>query len=347
MTYRDDIKAASCLSLPWNKLSHCNILIAGASGLIGSCLVEVLMERKEKDYEVFALGRNQKRMQSLFEKYLSDDSFHILIGDVTHHLKCSHSFHYIIHAASGAAPSFFSNCPVEVMMANILGVSNLIEYGRNHDLRRFLYISSGEVYGEGDGRVFTEDYSGYVDSTNPRSCYPSSKRAAETLCVSYSAEYNVDVVIARPCHIYGPHFTESDNRVYAQFIRNVLNDEDIVMKSAGDQFRSWCYVVDCVSALLYILLKGEKGNAYNIADSNSNVTIKQLAELIAKIGNKRVVIDIPSDNEKRGFNVVTKSIYSINKLSKLGFCVSSTLENGFYRTIKELEQINEKDNPHL
>ena len=158
-----------------------------------------------------------------------------------------------------------------------------------------------------------------MNPTLPRSCYPSSKRAAETLCASYAVEYGADVVIARPCHIYGPYFTEQDNRVYAQFIRNVVRNEDIVMKSTGEQFRSWCYVVDCASALLYILLKGERGQAYNIADESSIISIKELAEMVAEIGNKKVIMDLPTDVERKGFNVVTKSVFSTTKIRSLGW----------------------------
>ena len=214
-----------------------------------------------------------------------------------------------------------SKHPVEVVKSNIKGIENLMEYGLKHGMKRFLYGSSGEIYGEGDGRVFTEDYSGYVDSTSPRSCYPSSKRAAETLCVSYAVEYGADVVIARPCHIYGPYFTEQDNRVYAQFIRNVVRNEDIVMKSTGKQFRSWCYVVDCASALLHILLKGENCQAYNIADESSNISIRELAEMVATIGKCKVIMELPADNEKAGYNVVKKSVFSTKKLESLGWAL--------------------------
>ena len=249
-------------------------------------------------------------------------------------LESNVQFDYIVHAASNANPKFYATQPVEVMKANIDGVANLIEYGLTHGMKRFLYVSSGEVYGEGDGRVFTEDYSGYVDPAKPRSCYPSSKRAAETLCVSYAAEYGADVVIARPCHVYGPHFTEQDNRVYAQFIRNVLRGEDIVMKSTGEQFRSWCYVVDCASALLHILLKGGSGEAYNIADANSNISIRELAETIAKIGGKKVVIDMPDADEQKGFNVVTKSVFSTEKLELLGWRAQSNMLDGLSHAIE-------------
>lgn len=319
--YIDDVKAVGQLDLPWNQLSGANILITGATGLIGGCLVEVLMSRQEKNYHVYAAGRNEERAKAKFKAYADDPQFHFVKYDVMQPLESNLQFDFIVHAASNASPNFFANSPVEVMKSNILGVANLMEYGMQHGMRRFLYVSSGEVYGEGDGRVFTEDYSGYVDCTLPRSCYPSSKRAAETFCVSYADEYGCDVVIARPCHVYGPGFTESDNRVYAQFIRNVLRGEDIVMKSTGEQFRSWCYVVDCTSALLYILLKGENDQAYNVADPDSNISIRELAEMIADVGGKKVIMDIPEESEKKGYNVVRKSLFSTEKLGKLGWKV--------------------------
>ncbi len=318
-SYKEDIQKILQEKLPWEILSGCNVLVTGATGLIGGCLVDILMMNPIKDYVVFASGRNMERGKIRFKDYIQDSDFHLIKYDVLEPLVSDVNFDYIIHAASNGSPNFFAQKPVEVMKSNIQGVCNLIEYGLTHGMKRMLYVSSGEVYGEGDGRVFTEDYSGYVNPTLPRSCYPSSKRAAETLCASYAVEYGADVVIARPCHIYGPYFTEQDNRVYAQFIRNVVRNEDIVMKSTGEQFRSWCYVVDCASALLYILLKGERGQAYNIADESSIISIKELAEIVAEIGNKKVIMDVPTDVERKGFNVVTKSVFSTTKIRSLGW----------------------------
>ena len=336
-SYQQDILNIFQANLPWGELSGCNILITGATGLIGGCLVETLMMNPKRDYQVYASGRNQARAMERFKDFSNDESLHFIKYDVIEPLDSDIRFDYIIHAASNGSPNFFAQKPVEVMKSNLYGLVNLMEYGLAHGMKRMLYVSSGEVYGEGDGRVFTEDYSGYVDCTKPRSCYPSSKRAAETLCVSYVEEYGADVVIARPCHTYGPHFTEQDNRVYAQFIRNVLRGEDIVMKSTGEQFRSWCYVVDCVSALLHILLKGKCGEAYNIADEKSNICIRELAETIARIGGKKVVIDVPDAYEKKGFNVVTKSVFSIDKLECLGWKTFSNLECYLKNTISELQ----------
>ena len=158
-------------------------------------------------------------------------------------------FDYMVHGASNASPKRYATDPVGTMKSNLGGGSNLLELTKEKKAR-LLYISSGEVYGEGDGSDFTEDYSGYVDCLNPES-YPSSRMSSETLCVSYKEQYGVDVVIARPCHIYGSDI-ERDDRAFAQFLRKAKAGEDILLKSDGSQVRSYCHVDDCASALLYI-----------------------------------------------------------------------------------------------
>lgn len=328
---------AEITNLPWGKLSGCNILVTGATGLIGSCLVDMLMDNPHRDYQVYALGRNAKRAAERFLKYQDNTAFHFIQGDVTRPLESDGPFHYIIHAASNGSPNFFVNNPVEVMKSNLFGVANLMEYGLTHGMKRFLYVSTGEVYGLNEAELLDESSYGYVDILNTRSCYPSSKRAAETLAMCYAGEYGADIVVARPCHTYGPHFTESDNRVYAQFIRNVLNGEDIVLKSSGTQYRSWCYVEDCVSALLYILLKGENGQAYNIADKSSVVTIRKLAEMIARIAGRKVVMQVASESEKKEFTPIKHAVFDTSKLESLGWHVSGTMEEKLRKTIEAFE----------
>jgi len=336
MGYIEDIHNVANVDLPWDKLRGKNILVTGATGLIGSTIIDVLMNR-DVNYHVYASGRNVRRAKLLFAAYQRSCFFHFIEWDVTQPLCYDINFHYVICAASGANPVLYATDPVGVMRSNLFGVDTLLSYGINHGLQKFVYISSGEIYGEGDGRVFSEDYSGYVNCATIRACYPSSKRAAETLCVAYSAQYDIDVSIARLSHIYGPRFTESDNRVYAQFIKSVLQDEDIVMKSDGRQFRSWCYSVDCASAILYILLKGKGGEAYNVADENSNINIRDLAELIARKAGKRVLFKIPSEREKMGFNPVTKSVFSVEKIKELGWIPYTDIIQGIEHTVNYLQ----------
>ena len=337
MTYRDDILEVGRQPLPWEQLSGCNLLVTGATGLLGECLVDVLMSRQDKDYQVWASGRDEERARKIFARFMGRDThFHFLPWDVTQPLALDVPFHYIIHAASPAAPHSFSTQPVETMLSNILGVHNLMAYGIHHGMKRMLYVSSGEVYGEGDGRDFTEEYSGYVNPLQARSCYPNSKRAAETLCAAYGQEYGAEYVIARPCHTYGPHFTAHDNRVYAQFIRNVLRGEDIVMKSTGQQYRSWCYVPDTVAGLLFILLKGTAGEAYNIADPTSDITIRQLADMVAAIGGREVIIQSPDIQEQAGYNPVQRSSFCTDRLCQLGWHPQGTMREKMLRTIETL-----------
>lgn len=333
MAYIDDIKNVASMNIPWDDLKGKNILVTGATGMIGSTLIEVLLSHENIGYHVYASGRNESKFYAIFAKFIGNPYFHFFRYDVREPLKSDIQFHVIIIAAGVASPQLYVTDPVSVLKSNFNGVDNIFSYGVQHQLEKVLYISSGEVYGEGDGRVFTEDYSGYVNCATVRACYPSAKRASESLCIAYGYQYGIDVRIARPCHIYGPNFSNSDKRVYAQFIRNVLAGDNIVLKSSGRQYRSWCYVIDCVSALLYILLKGENGQAYNIADESSNITIRELANLIADIAGTNVTIDLRTDDENTGYSVVSKSIFSTAKLQRLGWKNTGTLRSNFIKTI--------------
>lgn len=352
-SYKRDIARLFAEGLDLTRLHDTTILVVGATGLIGSCIVDVLMQNPSIDYHVIASGRNRERAKEKFAACWEHPCFSFAEIDVTLPMRknlnalilddvydeLTSRVDYIIDAASNASPNFFKQKPVEVMKANIDGVANLMEYGLKHEMRRMLYVSSGEIYGEGDGSEFTEKSSGYVDCASVRACYPSSKRAAETLCMAYCDEYDADVVIARLSHTYGPGFTESDNRVYAQFVRNVLDGEDIVLKSKGEAYRSWLYVVDAAHALLRLLLDGERGNAYNVANSESNVTIRQLAELIAEKAQRKVVFDIPEDAQQGNTTPITKATFNTDKLKALGWQPLFDISEGIAHTL-ESAQVN-------
>lgn len=305
-----------------------NLLLTGATGLIGSAFARLLL--KETSWHIYASGRNEARAQRLFREEWTNPRFHFLKHDILQPLSSDISFHYIVHAASEAAPAAFAERPVDIIRANMEGVMHLMEYGMRHDMKRFLYVSSGEVYGQGDGTPFTEEDSGYVNPMKPRSCYPSSKRAAETLCAAYAAQYGVDIVVARPCHVYGPHFTEHDNRAYAQFLRCAKEGKDIVLKSSGSQLRSWCYVEDCATALLCLLQKGKSGEAYNIADPLGKATIRQLAEYIAAAADVKVIVESMDNPEYR------QSVLSTDKLCALGWNTKGTLQEKLAETLSRI-----------
>lgn len=309
-----------------SNLRNKSILITGASGLICSAFIDLLMRYNKQGVtiKIYAMSRNEKYARKRFESYWENPLFTFICHDVIEPLSLDITLDYIIHGASNASPKRYATDPVGTMKSNLWGVANLLELAKEKKAR-LLYISSGEVYGEGNGTDFTEIYSGYVNCLNSRACYPSSKRASETLCVSYKEQYGVDVVMARPCHVYGSDI-DRDDRAFAQFLRKVRNGKNVVMKSEGGQVRSYCYVEDCASALLYILLRGENGEAYNIANRDSVVSIKELAEMIARLGGVHVVFDIPSSQEAMGYSTVQRAVLNPSKLEHLGWQPRISLE---------------------
>ena len=312
--------------------------------MIGSVIVDALLFSNELlnlNIKVFALSRNKKTLLSRFKSNVNNPLFNIIVKDINKPLNIDNNFDFIIHAASNAYPKAFSTDPVGTIMTNLNGVNNLLEYGKNHNLNRFLFVSSGEVYGQPKENLksFHEDYSGYVNPINPRSCYPNGKRAAETLCISYQSQYNLDTVIARPCHTFGSSATIHDNRAASQFINRIVDNKDIIMKSDGLQLRSYIYVSDCVSAIFTILLKGESGNAYNVANKNSNVTIREIAQTLASLYDKKIIFENPSDAEKDSFNPVSQSVLDATKLESLNWKARYDSVSALKRTVSILKQL--------
>ncbi|MBM6948821.1 NAD-dependent epimerase/dehydratase family protein [Mordavella massiliensis] len=328
----------------WRKVSEIvprdsSILVTGANGLIASNLVDTLMyfnERYKTCNVVIALCRNAEKAQKRFEQFQENKLFKLTIQDVQNFTLDFHS-DYIIHAASNAHPMAYSLKPIETMKTNLLGTIRLLDYANRERCKKFVYVSTSEIYGEvpeGVNKLSETEY-GHINTLNPRSCYSESKRCAETLCVCYSKEKEMDVSIVRPGYIYGRQITEDNSRADAQFLRCVLAKQNIVMKSAGEQKRSYCYVADAVTAILYIMKSGGNGEAYNIANSNSEATIKEFAETMADIGGVSVEYEIPSIEEKRGYSMIKNSLLDDQKLRALGWTSSYDLKRGLKATVEE------------
>ncbi len=334
-SYWEEIEKVSTAIPHVEKLFGRTIFLTGATGLIGSAIADILFslnEKKSAGIQILLAGRSQERMAKRFPfggyHFIPYDA---LAGEI-HVDKAD----YIIHAASPADPVSYTKEPVETMMANILGMKTLLDWTKGKPAR-ILYVSSSEVYGKKSGnQPYKETDYGYVDDLNPRSCYPASKRAAETLCASYRKEYGVDFVIARPGHIYGPGITDTDSRASAQFTRNVLAGQDIVMKSAGSQLRSYCYSLDCASAILTILTDGESGEVYNISNPASVVTIREVAETFAREAGRKIIFENPSNEEAAGYNMMDNSSLDATKLTALGWRARYDIRSGIARTLEVL-----------
>lgn len=326
----------------WHNLKNKSILITGASGLIGSRLIEKIIEKNRElgtNIKIFALGRVQKKIEDKIGIYSKNKNFKIIEHDIILPFYIEEEIDYIVHAASNADPIKFSLDPTGTMEANFIGMRNILNFFKGKKTK-ILYISTGEVYGEWDGKVeaFDEEYIGKINLLDARSCYPMSKRATETLCISYIKQFKMDVVIARPCHIYGPTLQHDDSRFFAQVLRNVLNKEAIILKSAGEQKRSYCYVDDAVMALFYILIFGERGQAYNIANKNSNLKIKEIAEFLSKMYKLDLKYEVPEEKEKEGYSKIQQAVLNSKKLEKLGWQSKISFEDGIKKCIDKLQK---------
>lgn len=341
--YLEDIKYISNLDLPWNKLKNKSVLISGATGLIGSCLVDSIMQHNT-DYglncKIYALGKNVEKAEERFKKYSSDELFHFISFDINKVLEIDdlEDVEYVLHLASNTHPLAYSTDPIGTVTTNVIGTYNLLEFAFEHHAKRFVFASSNEIYGEnrGDVEKFEENYCGYIDCNTLRAGYTESKRCGEALCQAYIKQKDMDIVISRLTRSYGPTMLMSDTKAISQFIKKAINNEDIVLKSEGNQYYSYTYIADAVSGLLTVMLKGECGEAYNIADEKSDIKLRDLAEKIANIVGTRVIFEIPNQTEKEGYSKVTKARLDSTKLNNLGWCAHYDIDEGLRRTINIL-----------
>ena len=341
--YLEDIKYVADLNLPWGKLQHKTVLLSGATGLIGSFLIDVLMTKNKEglDCMVYALGRNGERAKKRFSKWENDNHMQFISYDINKPFVRNDigAVDYIFHLASNTHPLQYSVDPIGTITTNIIGLQNMLEFAIVSNTSRFVFASSVEIYGENRGEVekFNESYLGYIDCNTLRAGYPESKRCGEALCQAYLKQYGLDIVIPRLSRVYGPTMLMSDTKALSQFILNAVTGENIVLKSIGNQFYSYIYVPDAVSGVLKVLLEGVSGEAYNIADEKSDITLKELAQIAAMTVGTKVVFDTPDVMESVGYSKATVARLESAKLQKLGWKANYDIFRGVERTIKILK----------
>lgn len=345
--YLEDVRYVSDLDLPWGKLEGRSLMLSGATGLLGSFLIDVIMEKNVSDgldCTVYALGRNEKKARERFCKYTENQHIIFIPYDVKKPFMCESLLDvgYVLHLASNTHPMQYATDPIGTITTNIVGVQNMIEFAVGHHAARFAFASSNEIYGEnrGDVEFFDEKYCGYINSNTMRAGYPESKRCGEALCQAYKEQKDLDVVIPRFTRSYGPTMLMSDTKAISQFIRKGIAGEDIVLKSSGTQYYSYQYVADSVSGLLRILLCGENGEAYNIAEEHSDIMLKDLAAIVANMNGKKVVFEIPDAVEASGYSTATKARLDGHKLEKLGWKPKYGIKTGMERTIQILKELS-------
>ena len=313
-------------------------LITGATGLLGTCLIDALMLANQQGAEIdtYAVGRSKEKATPRLGEYYDDTHFHFLEQDVRRPFPTLLQVDYIIPLASNTHPLAYAQYPIETIDINVLGASNALQMAVEQGAT-VLYPSSVEVYGNARGNdQFTEDYTGQLNLSTARACYTESKRLSEALCQSYIAERGANVKIARLSRIFGPTMLMRDSKASSQFLLKALNDEDIVLKSKGEQLYSYTYAADAVSALLYILLHGTTGTPYNVACEACNVQLKAFAKYCAEWAQKEVVFDLPSETEQKGYSVATRALLDTKRLQALGWAPHYAMQDAVNRTLSIL-----------
>lgn len=338
----EDVENILQENLDWSFFARKNILVTGANGMLPSYVVYTLLGLnetilEEKKLKVFALVRNKQKAESKFSKLLARNDFCLIVNDISDFTEYETKFDIIIHAASQASPKYYGVDPVGTLKANTIGTMNLLELAKKNKTEKFLFISSGEVYGVLDGSVtyIDENYTGNVDCTNVRSCYAESKRMGETMCVSYAHQYGLHTNMIRLAHTYGPGCSLDDGRVFADFVKNIISNENIHINSDGSAKRCFLYVTDMITGLFYVLLKGEDKTAYNIS-SMTETTIKDLANILCSLYPEKKLhaefLQIKDDNTY----IRSKSqriLFDNSKICKLGWKEKIPIDVGFKRMI--------------
>lgn len=319
-----------------DELCNSSFLITGATGLIGSTLIHCLLAL-DRDLRIVAPVRNMQKAYAMFEEEAK--RMELIECDLFSFDYCTiGSVDYIVHCAAPTSSKFFVEHPVETFDTIIKGTSVLLEYVRNHPVKGFVYLSSLEVYGNisDDSQSITEDIQGYWDPMSVRSSYPIAKRAAENLCCSFAHQYGVPVTVARLTQTTGAGIAKDDNRVIAQFARLAAEGHDIILHTTGESARPYCYTTDAVSGILYILLKGVKGEAYNVANEDTYISARGMADYLKAYFAPHINVRIEF-NDNLGYAPVTKLRLSSQKLMALGWQPRYGLNKMFKRLIQYLK----------
>lgn len=343
---QEDLVAISQVkSIPWDKLKGQNILVTGGTGLIGSTFIKALCYAstvKGLQVKIFALVRNLEKAEKMLGK--ENELLHFVKGSVENLPAINVPVNYIIHGASPTASLFFVQHPVETIQIAVKGTSNLLELAKEKNVKGFVYLSSMEVYGAPQADTLIPETQGCtLDSMALRSCYPIAKRLCENLCASFFQEYNVSAKVIRLAQTFGPGILKDDQRVFAEFARDAIEENDIVLQTTGTSKREYLYTADAVTAILTVLLCGVSGEAYNAGNPETYCSIIEMAQLVAEqIAKDKIKVQFPQNKaeEKFKYSPSHHLHLDVSKLENLAWKPTKNLKEMYLRMLVGMKKLS-------
>ncbi|WP_109486754.1 NAD-dependent epimerase/dehydratase family protein [Occallatibacter savannae] len=336
----EDLRRIVASPLPWERFFGKTVLITGANGFVPAYMLETLIhlnDTSDAGIHVVAMVRNREKAMRRLGEFEGRRDLTVHVQDVRDAYSGPTAVNFVVHAASQASPKFFGVDPVGTFEANVIGTQHLLQLAHASESEGFLFFSSGEVYGQpADCSTVKESDYGYLDPLNVRSCYAEGKRAGETLCACWHAQFGVPAKIVRLSHTYGPGMELNDGRVFADFVANIVAGQDIVLKSDGSATRPFCYLADATEAHFRVLLTGKAGEAYNLG-SGMQCSVLELAEMLCRqfpeqgckvVRQARSAGDAYVPSAVQGFEL------DLGKIHALGWKATTSIEEGFRRTVE-------------
>jgi len=278
------------------ELSNKKIFITGGTGFFGIWILETLAWSNAKlklNIEVVVLTRNIENFNKKAPHIVNNKSFSFIEGDVKNFKFPKQKFHYIIHAATDSTGEIYNTNPLLLFDTIVEGTRRVLDFAIKCKADRFLYVSSGAIYGRQPHNLthIQESYLGGPDLTNYNFVYAEGKRTAEMLCTLYSNKYNLSIKIARCFAFTGPYLPLNKHFAIGNFILNLIENKPIIIKGDGTPVRSYLYISDLIIWLLTILIKGKNCYPYNVG-SEEEISIEKLAKVIAKFSKAPLDIEI-------------------------------------------------------
>lgn len=336
---QEDMKDIYDEEILFDKLKNKVVLITGATGMLATYIIyflHYLNINKESNIKIYALARNKKKAEEIFNDLVGDKNFIIINQDVTKEILIDEKIDYIFHLASSANPKSILENPVGIIQANTLGTINICEFAVKNNALVF-FSSTREIYGKIEGKEFVKETDmGVCDCIENRACYPESKRISETICKSYNLQYEMKYQICRIAHVYGPGMNiNNDGRIMSDIISDIVNNRNIILKSDGSAKRAFCYLSDAVRAIFLILLNGRVNDVFNLSNEKDEISIKDLAKLGGQLfSEKNIKVDYQiSNNNNNLYTNYKRSKLDNSKLYDLGWKIKIDLKEGIRKTV--------------